>query len=67
MVEISFWGGLGMAQNGMVDAGCDLMMTAVKKNRRWIETLDRLVASERLASDLAEEIKSKLTSTAAHQ
>jgi uncharacterized Ntn-hydrolase superfamily protein len=67
MVEISFWGGLGMAQNGMVDAGCDLMMTAVKKNPRWIETLDRLVASERLASDLAEEIKSKLTSTAAHQ
>jgi len=67
MVEISFWGGLGMAQNGMVDAGCDLMVTAVKKNRRWIETLDRLVASERLASELAEEIKSKLTSTAAHQ
>jgi uncharacterized Ntn-hydrolase superfamily protein len=67
MVEISFWGGLGMAQNGMVDAGCDLMMTAVKKNRRWIETLDRLVASERLAGELAEEIKSKLTSTAAHQ
>ena len=67
MVEISFWGGLGMAQNGMVDAGCELMMTAVRKDRRWIETLNRLVASERLPAELAREIESKLTAGAAHQ
>src|SRR5438046_2281622 len=56
MVELSFWGGLGMAQNGMLDAGCDLMMTAVRKDPRWIETLNRLVASDRLTADLAAQI-----------
>jgi len=67
MVELSFWGGLGMAQNGMLDAGCDLMMTAVRKDPRWIETLNRLVASDRLAADLAAQIQAKLTATAARQ
>src|SRR5947209_915622 len=47
MVEIHFWGGLGMAQAGMVDAGCELMMHAVHKDRRWIETVHRLVAADR--------------------
>jgi uncharacterized Ntn-hydrolase superfamily protein len=67
MVEISFWGGLGMAQNGMLDAGCDLMMTAVRKDRRWIETLNRLVASDRLQAELASQIQAKLTAGAARQ
>ena len=67
MVELSFWGGLGMAQNGMLDAGCDLMMTAVRKDPRWIETLNRLVASDRLTGDLAAQIQAKLTATAARQ
>jgi uncharacterized Ntn-hydrolase superfamily protein len=60
MVEISFWGGLGMAQAGMLDAGCDLMMTAVRKDRRWIETLNRLVASDRLAADVAAQVRERL-------
>src|SRR5207302_2870863 len=42
MVEIYFWGGLTMAQQGMLDDGCRLMMRAVEKDRRWIETLHRL-------------------------
>ena len=67
MVEISFWGGLGMAQAGKVDEGCELMMTAVRKDRRWIETINRLVASDRLSGELAEEIKSKLTAGAGRQ
>ena len=67
MVEISFWGGLGMAQAGRVDEGCELMMTAVRKDRRWIETINRLVASDRLSGELAEEIKSKLTAGAGRQ
>lgn len=61
MVEIHFWGGLGMAQAGMVDAGCELMMHAVHKDRRWIETVHRLVAADRLPADLAQEIQAKLT------
>ena len=67
MVEISFWGGLGMAQAGMVDAGCELMMTAVRKDRRWIETIDRLVASDRLSAELADQVRSKLTAGASRQ
>jgi uncharacterized Ntn-hydrolase superfamily protein len=61
MVEISFWGGLGMAQAGHLDAGCEMMMTAVRKDRRWIETLNRLVASDRLAADLAAQIHERLS------
>ena len=67
MVEISFWGGLGMAQAGMVEQGCELMMVAVRKNRRWIETINRLVASDRLPGELAEQIKSTLTAGAGRQ
>ena len=67
MVEISFWGGLGLAQAGQFDAGCDLMMTAVRKDRRWIETLHRLVASDRLTSELAAQIEARLTATFARQ
>ena len=67
MVEISFWGGLGLAQAGQLDSGCDLMMTAVRKDRRWIETLHRLVASDRLTSDLAAQIEARLTATFARQ
>jgi uncharacterized Ntn-hydrolase superfamily protein len=61
MVEIQFWGGLGMAQAGMLDEGCEMMMTAVRKDRRWIETINRLVASDRLAADLAAQIHDRLS------
>jgi uncharacterized Ntn-hydrolase superfamily protein len=64
MVEIAFWGGLGMAQQGQVDAGCELMMRAVNKDRRWIETLHRLVAADRLSAELAKEVEARLTSVA---
>jgi hypothetical protein len=64
MVEISFWGGLGMAQSGMVDAGCELMLAAVRKDRRWIETINRLVAAERLPADVARDIEARLTAGA---
>ena len=60
MVEIQFWGGLGMAQAGLIDAGCEMMMTAVRKDRRWIDTLNRLVASDRLGADLAAQIQERL-------
>ena len=63
MVEIHFWGGLSMAQQGMLDAGCALMMKAVEKDRRWIETLHRLVASDRLPADIARDVEARLTST----
>src|SRR3989442_6022927 len=64
MVEIHFWGGLGMATAGLVDAGCELMMRAVEKDRRWIETIDRLVAADRLPADLAKDIQARLAANA---
>lgn len=64
MVEIAFWGGLGMAQRGELEAGCDLMMKAVRKDRRWIDTIDRLVQSDRLAADLAAQVHERLSAAA---
>jgi uncharacterized Ntn-hydrolase superfamily protein len=65
MVEIPFWGGLTMAQAGQVEAGCELMMRAVRKDRRWIETVNRLVATGQVTAELASEIESRLTSSMA--
>ena len=64
MVEIAFWGGLEMAQAGQVDAGCELMLRAVNKDRRWIETINRLVAAERLPADVARDVEARLTAGA---
>jgi uncharacterized Ntn-hydrolase superfamily protein len=61
MVEIPFWGGLMMARTGKLDAGCDLMMTAVRKDRRWIETVNRLVATGEVTPELAQQVESRLT------
>jgi uncharacterized Ntn-hydrolase superfamily protein len=61
MVEIQFWAGLSLAEEGHLDEGCELMMHAVKKDRRWIETLHRLVAVDRLKADLAERVEAHLT------
>lgn len=60
MVEIAFWGGLGLAEAGKLEQGCELMMRAVKKDKRWIETLRRLVAVDRLKADLAERVQEQL-------
>ena len=60
MVEIQFWTGLTMAEAGQVDEGCQLMARAVAKDTRWIETLHRLVAVDRLSKDLAAELESRL-------
>ncbi len=66
MVEIQFWAGLSLAEEGKLDEGCELMMRAVRKDRRWIETLHRLVAVDRLASELAADVAARLTSTTRH-
>ncbi len=60
MVELKFWTGLGMAEKGDVDGGCALMADAVRKDRRWIEALDRLVAVDRLSAETARVIEARL-------
>jgi uncharacterized Ntn-hydrolase superfamily protein len=60
-VELRFWAGLAMAQEGDVDGGAELIATAVRADQRWAPMLlERLVASERLTADVAEKIESRL-------
>jgi uncharacterized Ntn-hydrolase superfamily protein len=61
MVEIQFWAGLSLAEEGELDEGCRLMAIAVAKDRRWIETLHRLVAVDRVSADLAAKVEAQLT------
>jgi uncharacterized Ntn-hydrolase superfamily protein len=63
MVELKFWTGLGMAEKGDVDGGCALMADAVRKDRRWIEALNRLVAVDRLSAETARLIEARLAAT----
>lgn len=63
MVELKFWTGLGLAEKGDVDGGCALMADAVRKDRRWIEALNRLVAVDRLSAETARAIEARLAAT----
>src|SRR2546425_3352350 len=65
MAEICFWGGLTMVQAGQADEGYGLMARAVAKDKRWIETLRRLVAVDRLPAELAEQIEARLAAVSA--
>ncbi len=64
MVEIQFWGGLSMAEAGMLDAGCELIAVAVRKDPRWLETIRRLVLVDRVKPDLALAIEARLAASA---
>jgi uncharacterized Ntn-hydrolase superfamily protein len=66
MVEVQFWAGLSLAQEGELDEGCRLMAFAVAKDRRWIETLHRLVAVDRLTAELAAKVEAQLTAPMRH-
>jgi uncharacterized Ntn-hydrolase superfamily protein len=63
MVELKFWTGLGMAEKGDVDAGSALIAEAVRKDRRWIEALNRLVAVDLLSAETARAIEARLAAT----
>ncbi|HEY1419449.1 MAG TPA: DUF1028 domain-containing protein [Candidatus Dormibacteraeota bacterium] len=64
MVELKFWAGLGMAEGGDLDGGCALMMEAVHKDQRWLETLNRLVVVDRLSAATARSIQARLAASA---
>ncbi|HYM67091.1 MAG TPA: DUF1028 domain-containing protein [Patescibacteria group bacterium] len=61
MPELRFWSGLTLAEAGDLDGACVLMKPVIEKNSRWLQTLDRLVAVDRLAPDLALALRSRLT------
>ncbi len=64
MIELRFWAGLTFAQGGDLDGGCKLIGEAVNKDSRWLETINRLVAVERLPGDLASSIQARLAANA---
>ena len=64
MEELGFWAGLSLAEAGDVEGGCQLIGRAVQKDRRWIETLRRLVAVDRLTAELASSIEARLAASA---
>ena len=64
MIELGFWAGLTFAQGGDLDGGCRLIAEAVHKDRRWLETINRLVAVDRLPAELASSIQARLAAGA---
>ena len=60
MVDLRFWTGLSLAESGNLDEGCRLIAEAAQKNQRWIETINRLVAADRISAELAGAIQSRL-------
>jgi hypothetical protein len=52
-----------MAEKGDVDAGSALIAEAVRKDRRWIEALNRLVAVDLLSAETARAIEARLAAT----
>jgi uncharacterized Ntn-hydrolase superfamily protein len=62
--ELRFWAGITFAQGGDLDAGCELIADAVRKDSRWLETIHRLVMVDRLSQELAASIDTRLAAVA---
>jgi len=63
-VELRFWAGIATAQAGDVESGAKLIAVAVREDRRWLETIRRLVASDRLSAEQAASLESRLSAVA---
>jgi uncharacterized Ntn-hydrolase superfamily protein len=64
MIEVRFWTGLAMAQAGDIEGGMKLLEEVVSKDPRWLETMRRLVAVDRVSNELAAVIEGRLASAA---
>ncbi|HKW72352.1 MAG TPA: DUF1028 domain-containing protein [Candidatus Dormibacteraeota bacterium] len=65
LIEMRFWTGLSLVEAGDLDEGTRLIAEAVDKDRRWLETLKRLVIADRLSADLAQTVESRLAANSA--
>jgi len=63
LVEIAFWAGLSVAEAGDLDGAVSLMIPAVQKDVRWIETVNRIARTDRIPQALAESIVARLTTS----
>jgi uncharacterized Ntn-hydrolase superfamily protein len=64
MIELRFWTGLTMAESGDIDGAMTLIAEVVRKDPRWLETMRRLVAVDRVSQELATSIEGRLASGA---
>jgi uncharacterized Ntn-hydrolase superfamily protein len=64
MIELRFWTGLTMAESGDIDGAMTLIAEVVRQDPRWLETMRRLVAVDRVSPELAASIEGRLASGA---
>jgi uncharacterized Ntn-hydrolase superfamily protein len=64
MIELRFWTGLTMAEAGDMDDGLKLIAEVVREDPRWLETMRRLVAVDRVSQELATSIEARLAAGA---
>jgi uncharacterized Ntn-hydrolase superfamily protein len=61
IVELRFWAGVAMVTAGDLDGGCALIGEAVRQEGRWLETVRRLVAVDRVSAAQAAAIETRLS------
>jgi uncharacterized Ntn-hydrolase superfamily protein len=64
MIELRFWTGIAMARAGDFEGGMKLLEEVVSEDPRWLETMRRLVAVDRVSEELAAAIEGRLASAA---
>src|SRR6266851_1040713 len=64
MIELRFWTGITTAEAGDIDGAIPLLAEVVRKDPRWLETMRRLVAVDRVSQELAATIEARLASGA---
>jgi len=62
MVELRFMAGVTMATAGDVEGGSALVAEAMRKDKRWLETLRRLVSADQVKAEVAAAIETRLAS-----
>jgi uncharacterized Ntn-hydrolase superfamily protein len=62
IIELRFWAGVAMATSGDVPGASVLIDEAVSDDRRWLDTLQRLVSVGRLPAEVEKAIEARLAS-----
>jgi uncharacterized Ntn-hydrolase superfamily protein len=60
LIELRFFTALGMASSGDLEGGLSMLQAVVAEDRRWWETMRRLVRAGRLEAGLAQSLESGL-------
>ena len=59
-IELRFWAGIALCQAGDVREGARLVAAVIREDRRWDETINRLVRAQRMTAKEAETLRSML-------